>query len=104
MIEKEEIKNRLIKKYNYPDEGAELVASKLLGLDEKLVTEFVKWWETDQLPMIEIEGYSIEKFISEYDSTPPAAFLNMNWLIKNPEEAKKAFSKGYDNVIVKKNE
>lgn len=101
MPTKEEIKNRLMKKYNYPDEGAELIASKLFDLDQKLIPEFISWWKTDQLPAFEIEGYTIEKFINDYSATIPAAFLNMDWLIREPEEAKKAFVMGYDNITQK---
>ena len=79
---------------DYPEKQAILVASNLQTLDPKLKDGLTSWLtdqtETDYL----IEGFKLSELKRKFDMTYPAALLTMDWLIKEPELAKKSIQRG----------
>ena len=78
----------------YPKKQAVLVASNLQTLDPTLKDGLISWLtdqtETDYL----IEGFKLSELKQKFDMTYPAALLTMDWLIKEPELAKKSIQRG----------
>ena len=78
----------------YPEKQAILVASNLQTLDPTLKDGLTSWLadqtETDYL----IEGFKLSELKRKFDMTYPAALLTMDWLIKEPELAKKSIQRG----------
>ena len=78
----------------YPEKQAILVASNLQTLDptlkDGLTSCLADQTETDYL----IEGFQLSELKQKFDMTYPAALLTMDWLIKEPELAKKSIQRG----------
>jgi len=97
-MEIEKIKSRLIQEFGYSEKGAELVTRQLLQLDPKLADAFARWWQDGNTTDIEIEGFTMQRLINEHDMNPIAAFLTLDWLIREPNKALISLAKGHDSV------
>jgi hypothetical protein len=84
--------------FGYPYKGAQLVAVKLEGSAPELRRAFLKWWEMGELPELGVEGFTVSQLIDQHHLNPIAAFLTLDWLIRQPEQAKAALRKGHDHV------
>ena len=78
----------------YPQKQAISIASDLQAIDPALQNGLQSWLadqtETDYL----IEGFKLSDLKQKFDMTYPAALLTMDWLIKEPELAKKSIQRG----------
>ncbi len=78
----------------FPEKQAISVASDLQAIDPALQNGLQSWLadqtETDFL----IEGFKLSDLKQKFDMTYPAALLTVNWLIKEPELAKKSIQRG----------
>lgn len=92
------MKLRLQNEYGYPASGTKLIVDRLAILSPELYIEFEKWWISGELPSIEIEGYTIQKLINEHHQNLIAAFLTLSWLEREPNQAKDALRRGYDQI------
>ena len=99
-IQPDEIIPRLVSEFGYTEKNAERVARNLLACTPVIQEAFEKWWRGEGLdPHLEVKGYTLKRLIEEYRLRPIAAFLDMDWLIREPEEAVQALSEGYDVII-----
>lgn len=98
-IQVEEIIARLVAEFDYTEKDAEGVVQNLLACTPVIQEAFEKWWRGDGLDLpLEVKGYTLKRLIEEYGFEPIAAFLDMDWLIREPEEACKALARGYDSI------
>ena len=78
----------------YPQKQAISIASDLQAIDPALQNGLQSWLadqtETDYL----IEGFKLSDLKQKFDMTYPAALLTVDWLIKDPELAKKSIQRG----------
>ena len=78
----------------YPQKQAISIASDLQAIDPALQNGLQSWLadqtETDYL----IEGFKLFDLKQKFDMTYPAALLTVDWLIKEPELAKKSIQRG----------
>ncbi|MFA6184379.1 MAG: hypothetical protein WC682_04755 [Parcubacteria group bacterium] len=96
----EDIVFRLISEFSYSEKEARQAAQDLLKSDPKVKGAFDVWWDTGVFDdALECEGYTLDKLIKEHSLMPVAAFLTLDWLIKEPEKAKRFLEKGYDMII-----
>ena len=94
-MEKNEIAKLLVQR-GYTENGANLVAQEILALHPSLVPLWEQWvGDPDACEDFEAEGYSIRFFMEKQRMAYPAALLTMDWLLKDPEEAKKAVKRPY---------
>jgi len=97
-IAKDEIVKKMVTEYGYPEQGAEMVAEKLLSCAPEIQEAFAKWWYEGDFDNLKIEGYTVQELMRGYGMNPFAAFLTLDWLKREPARAKAALSKGYDKV------
>lgn len=95
---RDEILQRLISEWHYPQAGAELLTNKLLALQPELLSEFQRWWLAGGLPEREVAGYTVSRLQAEHSMNPIAAILTLDWLLREPEQAKASLSRGHDQV------
>jgi len=96
----EAIKKKILKKFPvYDEKNIEGVSCDIEEMDKDLRMELENFLETGIAPSIELEGYSIERLKKEFGMNPIGAFLTLDWLKKEPEEAKKSLERGYDEII-----
>jgi hypothetical protein len=98
-----ELMPRLLSDFRYPQPGAQLIASKLIACDLSIQKAFWEWWQSGVIPLkLEVAGFSMERLIREHEMKPIAAFLTLDWLLREPEKAKKSLQKGHDQVLPRK--
>lgn len=89
---KDYIRNKL-KKDGYPDKASAMVALELSNVDSQLIP-LVEKWLNDNEENYESQGYNIFDLMKSRRMTYPAALLTIDWLIKEPEKAKKSLENG----------
>lgn len=70
------------------------MAQKIEHSDKKIYNAIADYIEKDIQPTISVEGYSCRQLEEEYGMTVVAALLTLDWLIREPEEAKQALLEG----------
>ena len=95
-IDKNELRERLLNKFGYYPNNVDIVINKIEAIDPQLQPAFLKWWQSGEIPAIEIEGYTVGKFMQYYRCNPIASFLNLDWLIREPGKAKKSIEEGIE--------
>lgn len=89
------MKNIIMKRMQCTAEKAEIIEKKLNNICDILKPLLEKWLETgEELDDTKFEGYSINDLINGYDMYFTGALLTLDWLIKDPETAKKALKSG----------
>jgi len=82
--------------------GLKVLLPKIELMSEELRNAFENWLESGQIPTMNIEGFTIESLIASHRLSPIAAFMTLDYLRRKPQEAKDALQKGYDRVMVKR--
>ena len=96
---KKDIINRLIAEFDYPEYGAALVAKKLLHLQGSIKPLFTDWWYIGKKPLVDVEEYTFESLTESYKMNPIAAFLTLDWLVREPKRAKESLKHGHDYIM-----
>lgn len=79
----------------YNERNAKLVAHELTLLSAPLQPLLSQWLDNEQhMENYEVEGYTITGLMQKRGMTYPAALLTIDWLLKEPEEAKLSLSRG----------
>jgi len=94
MIDEKKLKDYLVEEYDYPAFMVERTLEKVKKLDSEIYKELEKWFENSELSDIEVGGYTVKMLIDKYKMTEVGAFLTLDWLKREPEQAKKALLKG----------
>ncbi len=89
---------RLVEEFGYSPASAEITALDLTNCSSKVWDEFSRWWQTGALGPPEVEGFSAAQLVRDHSLLPPAAFLMLDWLLRDPSAAKAALARGYDSV------
>lgn len=79
---------------DYPEFMLEQTADKIERMDERLKTAFEEWLDKETLPTIEVEDWDYNKLVRKFKMRPAAAFLALDWLIREPEKASKSLKRG----------
>ena len=95
---KKELVDGLITRFGYPKSGANLISSKLVHLQQPIKSAFKDWWLLGEKPNAEIEGYTFESLMESHGMNPIAAFLTLDWLIREPQRAKESLNRGHDFI------
>lgn len=88
----------LVNDFGYPEEKAQLIVKKLDSSQPKIKAAVDLWWNEAKIPTIEIAGYNFKRLVSEHNMNPVAAFLTLDWLLREPEEAIASLRKGHDYI------
>lgn len=83
----------LVEEWDYAPAQAPDVARKLLALDESIRIAFEEWMETGHFPDTpEFSGFSPSLLGNLADLKPPAVFLLLDWIRREPVDAERAIS------------
>ncbi|OQA21913.1 MAG: hypothetical protein BWY63_01074 [Chloroflexi bacterium ADurb.Bin360] len=78
----------LVEKWDYVPNQAPDVARKLLTLDKDIHTAFEEWVETGQFPEKPVfSGFSPRSLSDLAFLKPPAVFLLLDWIRREPADA-----------------
>ena len=92
---------RLVQDWGYSQAGSEKAAQKLLNLQPLLKEVFEKWWDSGVAPEMTVEGYTFQQLVTERGMKPTGAFITLDWLLRDPAEAKKALISKVDYIVRK---
>lgn len=81
-----------LRRNGYSDAAVASAAPKLEHMDPDLKKSLLRWDKIGDLPDREIEGFTVAGLIEYADLHPIGAFLMMDWLLREPEEAKYALA------------
>ena len=84
---------KILREEGYPSYMIEQTVTKIDNFQPSVKACFEKWVEDGTPPDIEIGGFTFRRFIEEQDKTPIAAFLALDWLVREPEIAKVSLSR-----------
>ena len=85
----EELIYKTLLERGYDEKSAKMVLPDLLNLSEPLKSLLKAWLENDA-----VAGFSVSELQKERGMNYPAALLTIDWLIKDPENAKRSLTKG----------
>ncbi len=100
-LDEAELTQRLLNEFNYPEKGAQLIIKKLSNCQPEIKAAFNRWWQTGQLTSFAIENYTVQRLQKEHAMNPIAAFLTLDWLLREPETALTSLRKGHDKIVKK---
>jgi hypothetical protein len=87
---------RLVEEFGYSPYAADITASELATAEPRIQKAFLHWWNTGQVVALEVEQYDVRRLANEHGMNPIAAFLTLDWLIKEPEAALASLARGHD--------
>lgn len=98
-FEAEELIPRLGEEFGYPSVGAQMVAADLRACSPLIRAAFWQWWKRGVLDLgLQVEGYTLKRLAEEHGMNPIAAFLTLDWLVKEPEAALASLARGHDRI------
>ena len=84
----------------YSRAGARSAAKRLIQMDPQLKKDFVRWSQDGSIPQTAVEEFDIPGLTQHRAMTVPAAFLTLDWLLREPEQAKTALADLMDEMVV----
>ena len=97
----ENLKDLITKKYpdEYKNEQAlEEIITKINKMDKDIYDALLKFLETGEHQEISSGSYSLSELMRSHSMNALGAYLTLDWLRKDPENAEKSLNKGHDNV------
>lgn len=92
MFDIEKLREKLIDDLDVPKSAVEGIIEKVKKLQPDIAASFEKWFESGAIDTIEIEGYTLEKLMSERKMNIVSAYLMLDWLRRDPAVAKNALN------------
>ena len=100
-ISNDEVLKRLMANHGYTEAGAVSAAKKIANLTQSLRDPFRKFWESNQYAdALEVNGFALHTLVEKCDGNVVGAFLAVDWLMREPEVAKKFLEKKRVDFIV----
>lgn len=91
----EELVYKTLLERGYDEKTARMVLPDLLDLSEPLKNLLKAWLENEkQQSDYAVAGFTVSEMQNERGMNYPAALLTMDWLMKEPEKAKRSLTKG----------
>ena len=91
----EELVYKTLLERGYDEKTARMVSPDLLDLSEPLKNLLKAWLENEkQQSDYAVAGFTVSEMQNERGMNYPAALLTMDWLMKEPEKAKRSLTKG----------
>ncbi len=91
----EELVFKTLLERGYDEKKARMVLPDLLDLSEPLKNLLKAWLENEkQQSDYAVAGFTVSEMQNERGMNYPAALLTMDWLMKEPEKAKRSLTKG----------
>lgn len=92
-MDRERIKEILVEE-QYPEFMIENTADKIEAFSLVVCEAFDNWSKNKSQPNISIEGFSFTDLITKWGMNPVGAFITLDWLLREPEKAKRTLNKG----------
>lgn len=100
LIKYNTLKKDLQEKYSYTEFEAKEAVRKIRKMDKELKKAFMDWYYYGIEPDLVIEGTTYQEVLKEINPQKIGAFLFLDYLKKEPSDAKKALFRGTDHIII----
>ena len=95
----------LVDNWDYKEKQVEGVVEKLLNMDEKIQRSFQVWLDSGGMPEEPVfTGCNPKNLIETYSLKPPAIFLLLDWIRREPQDALSALQSEYGRLPEPKNQ
>lgn len=92
----EQLAKILVEEFGYKEQQVPEVATKLSTMDPALAAAFKKWLRSRKLSQQpDVQGFTPASIQAVYGLKPPACFLLLDWIRREPNEAQKALLEDY---------
>ncbi len=92
MIDNKILRETLVDKYDYMEAKVDGVVDKISKFSPKVLEAFENWFNTGEIDDTSVEGYTVKDIISKKKMTVTAAYLMLDWLERDPKQAKAALN------------
>ena len=92
MMDRDKLMEVLVDKYDYKNSQVGAVADKILAFDPRVAAAFGKWMETGVIDETEVAGYTVAGIIAKKKMKVVGAYLTLDWLAREPEQARQALA------------
>lgn len=89
-MNKEQLRELLVEKYDYKNSQVDSVVEKIGRFSPKVAAAFEKWLNTGEIDNTEVEGYTVKSIMEKKPMKIVGAYLTLDWLEREPSEAKAA--------------
>ena len=97
----EKIKQILIEDWNYPEEQVNGIIDKISRMEKSIYEAFLSWTNSKDMPTKpKFNGYTPKLLLETYPIKPPAAFMLLDWIHREPEEAINALNIEYGKIPI----
>lgn len=99
-LSRQEIIEKLVTEWGYKKNQVEGIVDKLMTMDPRITTSFEYWFETGSLleePVF--SDFNPKNVLEIFNFKPPAVFLLLDWIRREPAEALKALSSEYNLTL-----
>ena len=90
----------LLRAHNYPEVAVASAAVKLEAMPDILKEALLDWHRTGDMAELSVEGVDIRQLTEVFGFNEIAAILILDWLLREPEEAKYALSQPITKIVV----
>jgi len=96
----ETIKSKILVLYpdTYTSENIMPLLAKIEHMDPNLRSDLEHFLSTGDITTKEVEGYTVEMLMKEHSMNEIAAFLTLDWIIREPQKALKSLQKGHERI------
>ena len=84
----------------YSKAGAKSAAKKIVGMNPKILNALTRWMDERVLEDICVEDIYVTDLVEKMGHREIGAFLILDWLSREPEEAKKALAEAKDHLVI----
>ena len=100
ILDREEIKTKIEERLpgKYTDDGIEIVLDTIMQMEPSVRNYVENYLNSGEAQDVEVEGYSLQELMAKRSMNPLAAYMTIDWIIKEPEAAKKSLEKGSDEL------
>ena len=83
-----ELKNILVEKYDYKKSQVDGVVEKIGRFPPDIAAAFENWMSTGEIDGLAVEGFTVRDVLAKRKMQTAAAYLFLDWLRREPDEAK----------------
>lgn len=102
-MKNEDLENCLVEGQKYPLNTAKGAVKKILNARYDIRLAIENFLQTGELAQIQVNEYTVETLINSLKLNPVGAYLMLDWMTRDPEEAKRLLEKGLDRPEFKSN-
>jgi len=86
--------HQLLIDFGYPSHMIEQTIEKINRFQPKIKKAFEGWVANGKEPDIEVHGYAFSQLRKDYGMKAIGAFITLDWLVRDPENAIKSLKRG----------